>query len=76
MGVSRSIEIAGTSSETEADMCSDGMQTIDECGKIDALRFFVITGFLMSLASATLLILSFSPLFKSRAALQRHMPVV
>jgi len=33
-------------------MCGDKMQGFDECGKIHAIRFFVITAVLLSLASA------------------------
>jgi len=33
-------------------MCGDKMQGFDECGKIHAIRFFVITALLLSLASA------------------------
>jgi hypothetical protein len=33
-------------------MCGDKMQGFDECGKIHAIRFFVITASLLSLASA------------------------
>jgi len=57
--VSTSAEIGGVSSEAEVGMCGDEMQGFDDCGKIDAIRFFVITALLLSLASAVCLIAVF-----------------
>jgi len=69
--ISVSTEIRGSSSESDAGMCSDEMADFDDCGKIDAVRFFVITALLLSLASALTLLFGFSP--KPTAALRRKM---
>jgi len=66
--VSVSTEIRGASSEAEIGMCDGEMQGFDECGKIDAIRFFVITALLLSLASAITLIVGFLPFLKPTAA--------
>merc|ERR1711881_359680 len=71
--ISVSTEIRGSSSESEAGMCSDEMPDFDDCGKIDAVRFFVITALLLSLASALTLMFGFSP--KPAAALRRKMSI-
>jgi len=59
--VSTSTEIRGVSVDSELKMCGDEMQGFDECGKIDAIRFFVITALLLSLASAVCLLAVFLP---------------
>lgn len=67
-----SVELQGMSSESEISMCSDEMSSFDDCGKIDAIRFFLISALLLSMASAILLILSFSPVL-STESLRRKM---
>merc|ERR1712183_49239 len=49
------------------------MQGFDECGKIDAVLFFVITAMLLSLASALALIGAFFPYSATRADLRRKL---
>jgi len=73
--ISLSTEIGDSSSESEMDMCSDEMPAFDDCGKIDAVRFFLITALLLSLASACCLALAFSPKLKPAAALRRKMSI-
>jgi len=51
--ISLSTEVQGASSESSMTMCSDEMSAFDDCGKIDAIRFFLITALLLSLASAS-----------------------
>lgn len=71
--LSVSTEIGGSSTESEVGMCSDEMPDFDDCGKIDAVRFFVITALLLSLASAITFMFGFSP--KPTAALRRKMSI-
>jgi len=73
--ISASTEIRGVSSESEVKMCGDEMQGFDDCGKIDAVRFFVITALLLSLASALAFVIGFSPKLKPTAALRRKMAI-
>jgi hypothetical protein len=54
-------------------MCGEEMQGFDECGKIDAARFFVISAMLLSLASALALIGAFLPYSATRADLRRKL---
>jgi len=69
--ISVSSEVQGQTSETSVGMCGDEMQDFDECGKIGAIRFFVITALLMSLAAAITMMAGFLPLLRPSAALQR-----
>jgi len=69
--VSTSAEIGGVSSDSEVGMCGDEMQGFDDCGKIDAIRFFVITALLSSLASAVCLMAVFLPFLKPTDAMRR-----
>merc|ERR1712072_1321299 len=73
--VSVSTEIRGTSSESQVGMCAAEMQGFDECGKIGAIRFFVITALLLSFASAITLIVGFLPFLKPTAALRRKLSI-
>jgi len=73
--VSMSTEIRGTSSESQVDMCAEEMQGFDECGKIHALRFFVITALLLSFASAITMIVGFLPVLKPTEALRRKLSI-
>jgi len=73
--ISLSTEIQGTSSESSMTMCSDEMQAFDDCGKIDAIRFFLITALLLCLASGSCFMLAFSPKLKPRVALRRKMSI-
>jgi len=47
------------------------MQGFDECGKIDAIRFFMVTALLSSLASAICLLAAFAPFLKPTDAMRR-----
>merc|ERR1719183_1467380 len=69
--VSMSTEIGGVSSDAEVGMCGDEMQGFGDCGKIDAIRFFVITALLLSLASAVCLIAVFLPFLRPADAIRR-----
>jgi len=70
--VSMTVDVAGSSSETRMDLCGDEMQSFDDCGKIDALRFFTITSMLMSCTSCASIVVAFLPLLKSKASLRRN----
>jgi len=74
--VSVSTELRGSSSESEVSMCGDEMQGFDDCGKIDAVRFFVIIAMLLSLTSSVTFIIGFSPKVKSTAAMRRKLSIV
>lgn len=69
-GVSTSTKIGGDEmqgfddSDSELKMCGDEMQGFDDCGKIHAVRFFVITALLLSLASAICFLAVFLPYFR------------
>jgi len=65
--VTVSSELQGSSSEATVSLCSDEMPDFDDCGKIHAVRFFVITALLLSLSSALFLMTSFSPKLKPTA---------
>lgn len=69
--ISTSVEIGDKSSESSMAMCGDEMQDSDECGKIGAVRFFVIATLLLSLVSAIALIVVFLNKV-STAALRRR----
>merc|ERR1719446_1938118 len=56
-------------------MCGDEMQGFDDCGKIDAVRFFVITAMLLSLTSSLTFMVGFSPKVKSTAAMRRKLSI-
>jgi len=73
--ISLSTEIQGSSSEAEMKMCSDEMQAFDDCGKIDAVRFFLITALLLSLASACCFAIAFSPKLKPTVTFRRKMTI-
>merc|ERR1719271_1737695 len=76
--VSVSTEIRGASSESQIGMWAGEMQGFDECGKIGAVRFFVITALLSSFASAITLIVGFLPFLKptaAQAALRRKLSI-
>jgi len=73
--ISLSTEVQGSSSESELDMCSDEMQAFDDCGKIDAMRFFLITALLLSLASGCCFAVAFSPKLNPTAGLRGKMSI-
>merc|ERR1712054_13700 len=73
--ISLSTELQGASSEASMTMCSDEMPAFDDCGKIDAIRFFLITALLLSLAAGCCFALAFSPKLKPSAGLRRKMSI-
>jgi hypothetical protein len=76
--ISSSTEIRGKSVDAELKMCGDEMKGFDECGKIDAIRFFVITALLLSLASAVCFLLVFLPFLRVKCtdAMREKLTVV
>jgi hypothetical protein len=57
----------GSDTEQTADICDGQMQNSGiECGKIHAVRFFVITDLLLAFTSGSVLLFGFSPALKSK----------
>merc|ERR1712232_570561 len=67
------MEVQGKSSETDVKMCGDEMSSFDDCGKIDAVRFFVVSALFLCVASAASLLLSFAPVLKPTESLRRKL---
>jgi hypothetical protein len=62
-----STSVEGSDTEHTVDMCGDQMQNSNfDCGKIHAMRFFVITALLLAFASGSALLFAFSPALKSK----------
>lgn len=65
--VSTSVEAAPSSAEQSVGMCSDEMKGSSmDCGKIHAVRFFQVAAMLTAMASATVLLIAFSPIVKTK----------
>jgi hypothetical protein len=72
-----SIEGGQGDAEQTVDMCGKEMENSDiDCGSIHAVRFFQITGMLLALASAVVLLMAFSPLLKARRELRPRLYLV
>jgi hypothetical protein len=72
-----SIESAQGNADQTARMCGTEMQNSDiDCGSIHAIRFFQITGMLLALASAVVLLMAFSPLLKTRRELRPQLYLI
>merc|ERR1712087_83633 len=57
-------------------MCGDEMQGFEECGKIQAIRFFTVTALLLSLAAALILCICFFNPPKLSAVMRRRMFII
>merc|ERR1712216_359593 len=73
--LSMSTETRGVSVDKELGMCGDEMQGFDDCGKIGAVRFFVVTGLLLSLASAVCFLAVFFLFLKSSTVMRRKVTI-
>jgi hypothetical protein len=72
--ISASVEGGSISADQSAGMCGDEMEGSNiDCGKIHSVRFFQITGLLLALASAAVLLVAFSPLFSAKRELRPKM---
>jgi len=63
------VSITVGSVDADMDKCGDEMRGFNESGKVHAIRSFTITALLLSLASATALLIAFLPVRKSTPAL-------
>merc|ERR1712039_678681 len=71
--VSTSAEMNSVSNDKTVDMCGDEMQGFEECGKIQAIRFFTVTALLLSLAAGLILCICFFAPPKLSAVMRRRM---
>merc|ERR1712039_350967 len=74
--VSTSAEMNSVSNDKTVDMCGDEMQGFEECGKIQAIRFFTVTALPLSLAAGLLLCIGFFVPPKLSAVMRRWMFII
>merc|ERR1712039_387168 len=74
--VSTSAEMNSVSNDKTVDMCGDEMQGFEECGKIQAIRFFTVTALLLSLAAALILCICFFAPPRLSAVMRRRMFII